>query len=261
MFVFVRGMTAAVLAFTLMLGACSVTDDSGSETTIPATYDMSGITIDGLVKAMTDTLTGAKSITMHVEKTFDDILVSGHKVQYSGAIDIALRRPDRLYVSYGDDFASREVWFDGNQFVLQDHLARVHGQLPAAGTVDATLGALAEKFDVVMPLAGLLGDDVQQLIDENLQYGLYIGLSDVEGDPAHHLLLSSDSADWQIWIHAGEPPLPLKIVVTDTTEPGEPQQTFLFTDWNLAADLPESMFTPEIPEDSALAAFLPKKGD
>ncbi len=261
MLIFVRGMTAAVLAFTLMLGACSVTDDSGSETTIPATYDMSGITIDGLVKAMTDTLTGAKSITMHVEKTFDDILVTGHKVQYSGAIDIALRRPDRLYVSYGDDFASREVWFDGNQFVLQDHLARVHGQLPAAGTVDATLGALAEKFDVVMPLAGLLGDDVQQLIDENLHSGLYIGLSDVEGDPAHHLLLSSDSADWQIWIHAGEPPLPLKIVVTDTTEPGEPQKTFLFTDWNLAADLPESMFTPEIPGDSALAAFLPKNGD
>ena len=227
----------------------------------PRATAQDAVTVDGLLKAMTDTLTGAKSITLHVEKTFDDILVSGHKVQYSGAIDIALRRPDRLYVSYGDDFASREVWFDGAQFVLQDHTARVHGQLPAEGTVDATLDALAEQYGVVMPLAGLLGDDVQQLIDENLQYGLYIGLSDVEGDPAHHLLLSSDSADWQIWIHAGEPPLPLKIVVTDTTEPGEPQQTFLFTDWDLAADLPDSMFTPDIPEDSALAAFLPKKGN
>ncbi len=250
MLIFVRGMTAAILAFTLMLGVPA-----------PRATAQDAVTVDGLLKAMTDTLTGAKSITLHVEKTFDDILVSGHKVQYSGAIDIALRRPDRLYVSYGDDFASREVWFDGNQFVLQDHTARVHGQLPAAGTVDATLDQIAEKYDVVMPLAGLLGDDVQQLIDENLQYGLYIGLSDVEGVPAHHLLLSSDSADWQFWIDAGETPLPLKIVVTDTTEPGEPQQTFLFTDWNLAADLPESMFTPEIPEDSALAAFLPKETD
>jgi hypothetical protein len=223
--------------------------------------DGSEITVDGLLKAMTDTLTGATSITLHVEKTFDDILVTGHKVQYSGAIDIALRRPDRLYVSYGDNFAAREVWFDGNQFVLQDHTARVHGQLPAAGTVDATLDAVAVKYDVVMPLAGLLGDDVQELIDENLFFGLYIGLSDVEGVPAHHVLLSSDDADWQIWIDAGETPWPLKIVVTDITEPGEPQQTFLFTDWNLDADLPESMFTPEIPEDSALAAFLPKKGD
>ncbi len=250
MLIFVRGMTAAILAFTLMLGVPA-----------PRATAQDAVTVDGLLKAMTDTLTGAKSITLHVEKTFDDILMTGHKVQYSGAIDIALRRPDRLYVSYGDDFASREVWFDGAQFVLQDHTARVHGQLPAEGTVDATLDALAEKYNVVMPLAGLLGDDVQQLIDENLHSGLYIGFSDVEGVPAHHLLLSSDAADWQIWIDAGETPLPLKIVVTDITEPGEPQQTFLFTDWNLAADLPESMFTPEIPEDSALAAFLPKKGD
>jgi len=250
MAILVRGLTAAVLAFTLMLGVPA-----------PRATAQDAVTVDGLLKAMTDTLTGAKSITLHVEKTFDDILVSGHKVQYSGAIDIALRRPDRLYVSYGDDFASREVWFDGNQFVLQDHLARVHGQLPAAGTVDATLEALAEKYDVVMPLAGLLGDNVQQLIDENLQYGLYIGFSDVEGVPAHHVLLSSDTADWQFWIDAGETPLPLKIVVTDTTEPSEPQKTFLFTDWDLAADLPDSMFTPDIPEDSALAAFLPKKGN
>ena len=88
--------------------------------------DGSEITIEGLLKAMTDTLTGATSITLHVHKTFDDILVTGQKVQYSGAIDFALRRPDRLYVSYGDTFASREVWFDGNQFVLQDHKARVH---------------------------------------------------------------------------------------------------------------------------------------
>ena len=75
------------------------------------------------------------------------------------------------------------------------------------------------------------------------------------------MLLSGDTADWQLWMDAGETPLPLKIVVTDTTEPSEPQQTFLFTDWDLAADLPDSMFTPDIPEDSALAAFLPKKGN
>jgi hypothetical protein len=239
-----------LFAFTLTLGFPA-----------PRAAAQNAVTVDDLLKAMTDTLTGAKSITLHVEKTFDDILVSGHKVQYSGAIDIALRRPDRLYVSYGDDFASREVWFDGAQFVLQDHAARVHGQLPAAGTVDATLDEVAEKYDVVMPLAGLLDDDVQQLIDENLSFGIYIGLSDVEGDPAHHLLLSSENADWQIWIDAVDTPLPLKMVVTDTTRPGEPQQTFLFTDWDLAADLPDATFTPDIPGDSALADFLPKKGD
>ena len=129
--------------------------------------EQSESTVNGILKAMTDTLSGAKSITLHVEKTFDDILVTGQKVQHSGSIDIALRRPDRLYVSYGDDFTSREVWFDGDQFVLQDHLARVHGQLPAADTVDETLDEVAEIYNVVLPLAGLLANDLQQRIDAN----------------------------------------------------------------------------------------------
>lgn len=220
----------------------------------------SELSVDGILKAMADTLTGATSITLHVEKTFDDVLHSGQKVQHSGAIDIALRRPDRLYVSYGDDFTSREVWFDGDQFVMQDHLARVHGRLPAASTVDATLDEVAEMYQVVMPLAGLLSDDLQRRIDEHLSAGLYVALSDVEGVAAHQLLISGDDADWQIWIDAGETPLPLKIIVTDVTEPSQPQKTFLFTDWNLAADLPESVFVPDIPQESASAVFLPRQG-
>jgi hypothetical protein len=246
----VRRRLGQIMLVTLLACPGAASADDGSQ-----------VVIDGLLKAMADTLTGAKSITMHVEKTFDDILVSGHKVQYSGAIDIALRRPNRLYVSYGDDFASREVWFDGTKFVMQDHKARVHGQLPATGTVDATLDEVAEIYNVVMPLAGLLSDDVQEQINKNEFFKLYIALSDVEGVPAHQVLLSGETVDWQIWIDAGEVPWPLKIVVTDTTEPGEPQKTFLFTDWNLDAELPDSMFIPDIPEDSALAAFLPKKGD
>ena len=250
MLILMRGVAAVLLAFTLMLGVSSARADDGSE-----------VTINGLVKAMADTLTAAKSITLHVEKTFDDILVSGQKVQYSGSIDIALRRPDRLYVSYVDDFTSREVWFDGEQFVMLDYKARVHGQLPAAGTVDATLEEVASKYDVVMPLAGMLSDKLQQLIDDNLIFGLYIGLTDVEGVPAHQILLSSETSDWQFWIDAGEAPLPLKIVVTDITDPSEPQKTFLFTEWNLEAELPDAMFAPEIPEDSVQAAFLPMKED
>ena len=56
---------------------------------------------------------------------------------FAAVVFALLRRPDRLYVSYGDTFTSREVWFDGERLVMQDHRARVHGQLAAASTVDA----------------------------------------------------------------------------------------------------------------------------
>jgi hypothetical protein len=43
--------------------------------------------------------------------------------------------------------------------------------------------------------------------------------------------------------------------------PGEPQSIFLFTEWNLSADLPDDLFAPDVPEGAALAAFLPRQGD
>ncbi len=215
-------------------------------------------TVDELVKAMTGTLAGASSITFHVEKMFDDVLVTGEKIHYAGAIDVAMRRPDRFHVSYGDDLSAKEAWYDGEQFILHDLLAGVYGRLPAAATIDATFDAMAEKYDVRMPLAGLMSSDAYEVFTAKATEQRYIGLHDVDGVAAHHIFFSDETVDWQLWIDAGEAPLPLKLVVTHAGEPGEPQSIFLFTEWDLAADLPDDAFTPQIPEEAALAAFLPR---
>lgn len=218
-------------------------------------------TVDELVKAMTDTLAGATSIAFHVEKMFDDVLVTGEKIQYAGALDVAMRRPDRFHVSYGDDLSAKEAWYDGTQLLLLDLRAGVYGKLPAEGTIDATLDAVAEKYDVRMPLAGLMSSDAYDVFAERAVEKRYIGLHDVDGVAAHHIFFSGETVDWQLWIDAGEVPLPLKLVVTYAEEPREPQSIFLFTEWDLAADLPDDTFTPQIPEGAALAAFLPRQGE
>ncbi|MCL5776162.1 DUF2092 domain-containing protein [Limibaculum sp. FT325] len=217
--------------------------------------------VDDLVRSMTATLADATSITLHVEKMFDELLVTGEKINYAGAIDIALRRPDRFHVSYGDDLSAKEVWYDGSALVLLDLRANVHGNLPAAATIDATLDAVAERYGLRMPLASLLSSDAYAAFADQVVESLYIGLHDVDGTPAHHLYFTDGATQWQVWIDAGEVPLPLKLVVTYLDEPGEPQSIFLFTDWDLAADLPDDLFTPQIPEGAALAAFLPRQGE
>ncbi len=87
----------------------------------------------------------------------------------------------------------------------------------------------------------------------------YLGIHDVDGRPAHHILFTGERADWQIWIDAGDVPLPLKIVVTQFDIPGEPQQTIVLSEWNLEATLPDDNFVAEISEGSVLAEFLTAK--
>ena len=215
--------------------------------------------VDGIVKQMTDTLAAAQNVSFHVEKMFDVVLEDGLKVQYSGAIDIEMRRPDRLYVSYGDDLSAKEAWYDGQRFTLYDHIAKVYGALPSAGSIDATLDAIREKYGVLLPLAELLSSDAYETYSQGVIEAIYVGQHDVNGMSAHHVMLVGANAVWQIWVDAGEVPLPLKLVVAQPDAPGYPQHIFFFSDWDLSADLPDDDFVVEIPEGASRVSFLPRE--
>ena len=248
MLIFGRGMTAAVLAFTLTLGISA-----------PRAAAQDADTVDGLMQRMSETLAGANSFSVHAEKLFDVVLLTGPKVQYSGAMDVAVRRPDRLYVSYGDDLSAKELWYDGKTLTIQDHNANVHGVIPAAETIDATTALLREKYGLFLPLAELFSADSYARYADAAGTRLYLGIHDVDGRPAHHLLFTGVRADWQIWIDAGEVPLPLKIVVNQIDTLGEPQQTIVLSEWDLNATLADNVFEAEVTEESVLAEFLTAK--
>ena len=248
MLIFMRGMTAAVLAFTLMSGISP-----------PRAAAQDAVTVDGLIQRMSETLAAADSFSVHAEKLFDVVLIEGPKVQYAGAMDVAVRRPDRLYVSYGDDLSSKELWYDGETLTIQDRNANIHGVVPAADTIDATTALLAEKYGLFLPLAALISADTYARYADVAGMRRYLGIHDVDGRPAHHLLFTAARADWQIWIDAGDVPLPLKIVVNQTDVPGEPQQTIVLSEWDLNPALADDIFEAEIAEGSVLAKFLVAK--
>ncbi len=247
MLILVRGMTAAIV-FTTILGL-----------SVPRAGAQDAFDVDGLVQRMAETLAGADSFSVHAEKLFDVVLLEGPKVQYAGAMDVAVRRPDRLYVSYRDDLTSKELWYDGKTLTIQDRHANVHGVVPAAETIDATTALLAEKYGLFLPLAALFSADSYARYADAAGTRRYLGIHDVDGRPAHHLLFVGVRADWQIWIDAGDVPLPLKIVVNQTDVLGEPQQTIVLSEWDLNPTLADDIFEAEIAEGSVLAEFLTAK--
>lgn len=222
--------------------------------------DAEGITVDRLMNAMALTLASADSFTVHAEKLFDVVLISGLKVQHAGALDLAVRRPDRFYVSYGDDRTAKELWLDDKTLTMQDHRAKVHGVIPACATITDTVEMLREEYDLFLPMAELLSSDSYAGYARHASKRIYLGIHDVDGRPAHHALVIGKRADWQIWIDAGDVPLPLKLVVNEMSEPGVPQQTIVFSDWDLQASLPDEIFEAEIREGSVAADFLRAEG-
>ncbi len=226
--------------------AAPSSDETASTTTVNP---------DDLMRDMASLLSSAQSFTLHIEKSFDVVLTDGAKVQYSGAADIALRRPDRIYVVYGDDVSAKELWYDGSTFTLFDPLHNVYGTIAAAPRIDAALEQLSADYGVYLPLAGLFHTDPYAKYVAGVRSKRYLGLHDVEGIPSHHFLFRGDQLDWQIWIEDGERPLPRKIVVTYKELEGSPQHSIVLTDWDLEAELDDELFVAEVPEGAVKAEF------
>ncbi len=83
---------------------------------------------------------------------------------------------------------------------------------------------------------------------EGVTYGRYLGLHQAAGVACHHLAFSQPTIEWQIWIDAGDKPLPRKLVISYVQEPGEPQYSAVIRRWNLESKVPEGLFTFEAPE-------------
>lgn len=214
---------------------------------------------DALLRKMSETLAKAKRFKLHAEITFDDVLPSGQKIQYAGAMEAFVRRPDRLYVAYQDDLSAKEFWYDGKTATLVDLSHNVYSAVKAASRIDAALDGLVAEYGLTLPLADLAHSDPYERMMKQVRYGLDLGTHDVGGMACRHLAFVQKNADWQIWIREGSPVLPCKVVITYKTLPGAPQYAAVFTGWDLEADLPDKEFKAVIPGDAQRIQFITMK--
>jgi hypothetical protein len=108
---------------------------------------------------------------------------------------------------------------------------------------------------MVIPLADFVYEDVYARLMESVQRGVYLGIHRVGDVPCHHLSFEQESIDWQLWIDAGEKPLPRKLVIAYKTEDEVPQYAVTIGKWNLNPDVPEELFKFEPPEGAERFEF------
>ena len=86
------------------------------------------------------------SLASSAEITFDDILPSGQKIQYSASKDVAVRRPDRVYAESQSDQGNMRFWYDGKNMTLMDVNLNVYAKVPVPPIIDDALDHIMEKY-------------------------------------------------------------------------------------------------------------------
>lgn len=201
---------------------------------------------DPIFKKMCDALDGAKAIRLRVTATMDRPVETGQLAQFHRTSEITMVRPDRLYAKTNSDDGKWAAWYRGRKLTMFDRDANMYAEENVPGRIDRMLDHMADTYDIVMPMADLLVGKTYESLLADVEEGAYVGLHFVGETKCHHLLFRQENLDWQIWIDAGEQPLPRKLVITYTQEPNQPQYVATIDNWDLAPAISDKtfVFTP-----------------
>jgi hypothetical protein len=205
---------------------------------------------DPILKKMCDALDNAKAFRFRVRATMDRPVETGQLAQFHRTSDIVVMRPDRMCSVTDSDDGKWSAWYRGKTLTVLDRESNMYATEAVPGRIGPMLDYLVDKYDLVIPAADLLIGETYASLLADVDSGEYVGLHNVGDVSCHHLLFRQENLDWQIWIDAGEPPLPRKLVITYIVEPEQPQYVATMDDWNLAPTLPDSTFVFTPPKDA-----------
>ena len=208
-----------------------------------------------LIRQMSANLASLESFRFSATVGFDEVPLPEVKVKYAGSMEVALRRPGQLRVSYKDEQVAREVWIDGDTVSVLAPAEGLWAAAPAEASVEATLDRFAAEYGVSLPLDDLLRHDPYSVMMAGAKASRYVGPSEIQGVPCHHLIVGQEDIVWQIWIEAGDRGLPRQVVITYKTLPMAPEFIAVLKNWELDPDLTDASFQPEIPGTAARIDF------
>jgi hypothetical protein len=252
-----------------LLASCKSHEGSGAggspaPSTVPSTEPVSAIDPQAgrILSSMCDLLESAKAMKFHASSETDERSSGGLIITAKRDADVLMCRPDCL-VAHARGGAQRTMWYHGKTLTLLDGARKESASIEVPGTIDEMFDFLFEKYDLTLPLADLLFENPYETLTQKVQAGQYLGEDAVAGLACHHLLFEQGNVDWQVWIDAGEKPLPRKLVITYKNEPDSPAFAAHLDGWDLSPTVPADAFDAKVPSDVKnvdMSALLKQEG-
>ena len=208
-----------------------------------------------LVQQMSKRLATATELTVTTTEQRDVVRRSGTKDRVSLTGVYTLRRPDRFHTTLTGG-KGLESWYDGRKLTVAVQEEKVFSQAPMPETIDRTLDALAERYDMALPLADLFYSNPAKALLSDTTTGGYAGTENVGETPCHHLAFRDVGVEWEVWLPLQGEPLPTRFKTVGKHRTGQPVTEVTFKNWNLAPQTSDATFTPSVPAEYEGIAIL-----
>ena len=209
-----------------------------------------------ILMQMADYLAALPAFSVKLDARYDVVQATGQKIEFSDDAKIVLQRPDHLRAEYmGSDSRGNLTLFDGKNVSILDRDAGVFAQAPQPGSIDDAIIYFVRDLGMRLPLAPLFTTRLPAEFSRQIHAADYVELTNIDGEATHHLAARGDLVDLQVWVADGVRPLPLRMVLSYISEPGQPQFRVQFSDWNLKPQIDSATFRFEPPKDAEQIVF------
>jgi hypothetical protein len=201
-----------------------------------------------VVKSMAEHLADLESFECTTSNGYETVQPNGQKVEFGETRQISVARPDRLRIEeVASDGVSDLTLFDGKQITMVSAGFNVYAQAPQPPSLEDALVYFVRDLRMRAPLALLLSTHVRTELPALAKDVDYVESTKIRGQDAHHIAGRSDSVDFELWIAEGRNPLPLRIVITYKTAPGQPKFWADISDWETKPKFPDETFKLSLP--------------
>ena len=209
-----------------------------------------------LLRGMTDYLSGLKQFSVVALNMREDVLESGHRVDFEVSSKVIVSRPNKLQGERKGHLTDQIFYYDGKTLTLYNPSDKVYASMPAPATIEETLDFARESLGLGYPISDLVRPNVFPLLMQDVTLALNIGKEVIGGVKCDHLLFSRPGVDFQVWVPESGAPLPRKYVVTDRGTPELLSITTLLSDWNVAPAAADSQFNFVAPSGTKAITFM-----
>ena len=203
---------------------------------------------------MGEFLRSQQAFGVQARGTTDDVLPSGQKVEYGAAIDLKVRRPDRMRMDISGDRRNDHIYYDGKTFTVYSDKVGYFASFAAPGTLAELKDVLERRYALDLPLADLFYWGTDQDGSSAVQAATHVGVANIDGFQCDHYAFRQKDVDWELWIEQGGRPVPRKFVITTTAEKAKPQHSMVLN-WDLTPKLEDHLFTFVAPPNAHQIGF------
>ena len=207
-----------------------------------------------VVDRMTAYLKTLKTYSIDSQVTRDEVVQLGYKLQHNQHSITTVQLPNKMRSETTGDIRDRISVYDGAKVTMYSPDDNVYVRVDAPDSLGKLVSRLLD-LGVDMPLIDVLYQANADSLTADVDGGVLIGDSTVDGVDCDQLAFRQENIDWQIWVEQGARPLLKRILITTRYEVGEPQYQATLR-WNLQPKIDASTFAFTAPKGATEIPFV-----